>query len=251
MQTLRPLTALAVAALLAVPDARAADADTDAAACLRQHDPRTRLSCYDEAMGYMPVVPRPAASPALTVAPRTRYGRFLDSLFAGQAAGGGARLTVIDPATGRALARAEAGSDAFADLLASDPAENDVYLTVLGRETGVEAGAARLVLACEQDITQMIVLWTGTLRAGAAPARLRTDDGTGETLRTTMRVIDNGHASRAPRGIEAIDLLKALRGHDRLQISVDQDTHATRSALFDIADLARNLRLHARRCGWP
>ena len=254
MQTPRSLTACAGAACLALfasmPDARAVDLAT-AAACLDQHDRLKRLGCYDDALGYIPNIrPIGAAQATPTIPPKTARWRFLDTLFIDQTSLERMRLTVIDPTTSTTIAIAEDGSDAFAELLKSDPKENDIYLTIPGRETGEAAGAARLVLACEQEITQIVVLWDNLFRAGAATARLYTDDQSRDPLRTTLRVVENGYATRAPRGLEAIALLKEFRPHIRLQIAVDQDTSETRSALFNIDRLARNLRLLSRRCGW-
>lgn len=258
MQTLQPLrlrwtgraVALAVMLAGAMPVAGHAVDLSAAMACHDKAKGRERLACYDDATGYLPDVLALARQDSTAPPLKTRYGRFLDGLFAGQTSATRVRLTVMDPETGATVAIAEEGSDAFDGWMKSDPKEHDFYLTFLGRETGTMAGEARLVLACEQEITQIVVLWNGILKAGSAPARLYSDDRADAPLQTLMRVIDNGYGTRAPRGFEAITLLKTLRRHGRLQVSIDQDSEETRSALFDIDGLDRYLRPLARRCGW-
>ena len=259
MQALQSLTLRAIAFCTALlsplgPTASAQDAVADPNDFRRCHTLSgnlDRLECYDEATGFMPAIgSRSDRQAPMQPAPPTPYAQFLRGLLEGQTASSGARLTIVSPETMETIAVASEGTEPFDAMLRRNPEGADIYLSMIGDEEDRAENPPGLVLACEEEITQILILWTPSQQSGRMASYIYTDLRRDQPLRTEFWAIENGYVARATRGIEAIQLLRSISQADRLQILIDQTDTTSRILSFDIAKLNQNLSLLKKRCRW-
>ncbi|MCO5063378.1 MAG: type VI secretion protein [Rhizobiaceae bacterium] len=240
------------------------------ATCAAMTDVLERLACYDRlsrsvvpepapAPATAPAVAVPTAPPPVIVPPAAAEHtggedsipakREIASYLKGtRRIGDELQLTLIDVHTGEPLPEG-----LFDDLarggteLERIRAQADFIMALPATPESDEAAA--LTVACRAGITEIRVYWPEPFDGQRIQVRLRRGESVGEVV--TMRVKGGGYVFEAPRGLEAIRLIRSIVEAPRIQVLAgDQGFERTRSAFFEMKDLRGALGLQARICSW-
>lgn len=234
---------------MAFPTVATAHVETEMQQCAGLTDSLERLVCYDRVYQSTNMAPVEPGGPSLPEQDEpAAMQEALDYLSSPKIVGDQLHLTLIDSRTGTAL-----DDSAFDDLAKGGAALDDMReradFVMAMAATPDSSETAVLTVACRAGITEMRVYWTNPFNSQRIQLRLRRGDGAGEMV--AMRTKGDGFILEAPRGLEAIRIIRRMVEQSRIELLAGEaGVGRARSAFFEMRDLRAGLGLQARICSW-
>lgn len=123
-----------------------------------------------------------------------------------------------------------------------------VLLTRRAEEEGPAGYHPRLVLGCEEGVTQAYVEWAVPLGAGVLPVRYRLDEGAPRSDRWPISA--DGEAAGLWGDSTSVPFIRALLGHGHLDMAVTPADGQPLGSRFGLGGLDSLVVGVQERCGW-
>lgn len=147
---------------------------------------------------------------------------------------------------------APAGEEGWRVHVAGPEAGEDhpgsVLLTRRSEDEGAAGARPRLVLGCEEGVTQAYVEWAVPLGAGALPVTYRLDEADARADRWPVSA--DGEAAGLWGDSTSVPFIRALLGRDHLVMEVTPADGRLIASRFTLGGLDSLVAAVQERCGW-